>query len=163
MLRLLLILGGFAIICGFAGCATSSGDLTQTDALDDAALSEEVLPPSEPGLIPALQQRFADIPLPANAREDLDRTYVYQAQGLELGRMVYTSRASVQELAQFYIREMPASDWTLESVTQADSGVGLLFTKPGKRLDVAVNAVGVGRARELVLHLVPVPHSGGQP
>lgn len=163
MVRGLLPLSGLLAVCVLFGCATDSGENPPVEMLDETAVGEEVLPSAEPGLMLAAQQRFPDIPLPANANEDLDRTYVYQAQGIEIGRMVYSSRASVQELAQFYIREMPASDWKLESVTQAESSAALVFTKPGKRLDVSVNAPGVGRARELVLHLVPVLHSGGQP
>ncbi|HNR32910.1 MAG TPA: hypothetical protein PKI11_18605 [Candidatus Hydrogenedentes bacterium] len=144
------------------GCATGD-DGPPLEMLDDAAVGDQALPPAEPGLMLAAQQRFPDIPLPANAREDVARTYVYEAPGLQIGRMVYSSRASVQELAQFYIRELPASDWHLESVTQAESSAVLVFTKLDKRLEVTVSAPGVARSRELVLHLVPAPQAGGRP
>jgi len=102
------------------------------------------------------EQRFKDVPLPQDAHEDLERTYVYESGTLQIGRMVYTSKASINELAQFYIRECPAAEWKLERALQA-GGAELLFRKPGKRLDVEIRSQGVGRSQLLVLNLTPDP------
>ena len=121
----------------------------------------EGLPATGPGLLPATEHRFKDIPLPAEVKEDLDRTFVFRSATLEVGRMVYTSKAGMNELAQFYLNECPAADWRLENVLQAES-VTLLFTKPDKRLDVTVRDLGVPRGRLLVLLLTPDAGTGAQ-
>lgn len=106
------------------------------------------------GLPLARTQRFKDVPLPSDLRQDLDRTYVYESGSLQIGRLVYTSKASVQELAQFYIRECPAAGWRLDRVLEAE-GAQLIFTKPGKRLEVMVKPQGTARSRLLILNLTP--------
>ena len=104
---------------------------------------------------PAGEQRFKDIPLPQNVKEDLERTYVYESSRIQVGRMVYTSKASINELAQFYIQECPKQGWKLENVLQAE-GVMLAFSKPDKRLNVNIRSQGVGRSQLLVVTLTPV-------
>ena len=99
-------------------------------------------------------QRFPDVPLPHDAEEDLERTFVYENDQLQIGRMVYTSKSSCNELARFYIEECPTADWELVSVTQAD-GYELLFKKPGKQLQVSIEKLGIGRGRRLILKLTP--------
>ena len=101
-------------------------------------------------------RRFPDIPLPPGAREDLQRTYVYESGAIQIGRMVYSVKAPVNEVAQFYIEQAPRNQWVLESVMQAE-GAQLLFTKPGKRLQVYIRDSGVTkRGVELILHMTPV-------
>jgi len=93
--------------------------------------------------------------LPMGVREDREKTYVFESKTLQIGRMVYTLRASVAEVAQFYIRECPVSDWKLQSALQAD-GAQLIFEKPGKRLEVNAREVGLARGgTQLILHLTP--------
>lgn len=111
-------------------------------------------PPPEPGLQLAVDQRFSDIPLPLNLKPDADRTYVFENRELQIGRMVYATRDSVNDLAQFFIRECPAADWELDSITQA-SGAELVFGKPGKRLAITIRDLGVSRGRELVINMTP--------
>lgn len=113
------------------------------------------LPPdSEPGIPMASQSRFPDVPVPLNVKEDTERTYVYESPGLQIGRLVYTSRNDLAELAQFYVREAPATGWTMQSIQQAGA-VDIVFTKPGKRLNVTVRDLGMGRGRQLILNYTP--------
>lgn len=110
----------------------------------------------EPGLRLSPSQRFSDIPLPAEAREDLERSYVFESKTLQIGRMVYTSRSSINALSQFYAREMPIADWRLETTLQVGGGTVLKFTKPGKRAEVSITPQGVGRSNLLVINLTPL-------
>lgn len=154
------VVSGVVCAAFFAACNTMPGELQPIEP-EEAGFA--VAPPADSGLAPAPQQRFPDVPLPADLREDTARTYVYQAPGIEVGRMVYASKATANDLAQFFIRECPAADWKLESVTQAENGVQLIFDKPGKRLEVSAHDQGLARSRELVLHLTPLPNTDMQP
>lgn len=116
--------------------------------------SAEAPPPGEPGLPLSPSQRFADVPLPQGVKEDLDKTFVYEDRNLQIGRMVYTTRVGVNELAQFYIRECPAGGWALRNNIQA-VGQELHFTKPGKRLTVFVRDLGPAKGRQLILTVTP--------
>lgn len=111
-------------------------------------------PPPEPGLAISPSQRFADVPLPIGAKEDADKTFVYEDKNLQIGRMVYTSRSSVNELAQFYINEAPTGGWKLVSNIQA-GGQELQFVKAGKRLTVIVRDLGAAKGRQLWLTVTP--------
>jgi hypothetical protein len=132
---------------------SSASPQPPVELLDDTA-GVEAPPVQDPGLPLGVEQRFKDVPLPSDVREDQNRSYVYESSTLQIGRMVYTSKASVNELAQFYIKECPAADWKLKSVLQAE-GTQLIFLKPGKRLEVFIKPQGVGRSQLLVLNLTP--------
>ena len=109
---------------------------------------------SEPGLKLSPQQRFADVPLPEGVKENAERTFVYEGRGLQIGRMVYTTRKKAADLAQFYVRECPTAGWQLDNIVQADV-ITLNFSKPDKSLRVTITNLGMARGRELVLLLVP--------
>jgi hypothetical protein len=168
-----------SVVCGMmllvtgalSGCETtpfSRNDEVPVVEAGNGGIVQEVQPmepmaPMDPiapeGLPLSTNTRFADIPLPLGAKEDLDRTYVFESQGFRVGRMVYTSRDTVSEVAQFYIRECPVADWKLNSAVQAE-GVQLQFSKGSERLDVSVQSPGVGRATVLILHLTPMEGAG---
>ena len=110
--------------------------------------------PPPPGLQLASEQRFKDIPLPVGLTEDLERSFVYEAAKLQIGRMVYSSRSSIQDLANFFLRECPTAQWTLEKVLEGGTKT-LLFTKPGKRLEVIVQEMGMAKGRRVIVTLTP--------
>jgi len=160
----LLILAG--LVC--TGCGSMPWNKDQNappvELLDEteAATVDKELGASNPpplasaeALPPAGRTRFKDVPLPQGVKEDEERTYVYESATIQVGRMVYTCKTPVTELAQFYIRECPSQGWSLENVLQAE-GVQLAFKKPGKRLNVNIRPQGVGRPQLLVLTLTPV-------
>lgn len=74
--------------------------------------------------------------------------------------MVYTIRASVNEVAQFYIDNMTAAGWERIDLNQAEGGTKILYRKPGKKLDVSVIPLGAMRGQRLILHLVPDQATG---
>jgi len=156
-----LLLLGLAVACDTLPMRQSSPppiedldtDEGNADNIDARPIAESPAPP-EPGLQLAIDQRFSDIPLPLDLKTDADRTYVFENRTLQIGRMVYSSRETVNDLAQFFIRECPAADWELDSITQA-SGAELVFRKPGKRLAITIRDLGVSRARELIINMTP--------
>lgn len=120
--------------------------------LDDPGTTAPVVP--EQGLALSPEQRFSDLPLPMGVKPDLERSFVYESQTLQVGRMVYNSKASINELSQFFIRECPTANWKLQNVTEA-GGTQLAFTKPDRRLTVSITSLGVGRGQQIVLLLIP--------
>jgi hypothetical protein len=130
---------------------------SQPATAEPAVADPAVAVPAEtgPSLAMSPNQRFKDVPLPEKAKEDLDRSYIYESPSLQIGRMVYTIRADQNEIAQFYISQCPASGWTMESVQQANGNAYMLFKQSGKRLEVTVQPLGMGRGQRLILHMVP--------
>lgn len=112
-------------------------------------------PITGPGIPAAGYKRFNEIPLPDGLREDTQRSFVYDSRSVKIGKMVYQSKNSVNELAQFYITNAPLDGWTLVSTTQSEDSVLLFFVKQGKRLNVESRRVGVGRSNELILSYLP--------
>lgn len=161
MTRLTLVMSVLVCVAVFAGCQSvpwQRDTMPPVELLDDDSPRQGTVtesPPRSPVLQMAPEQRFKDVPLPVKAKEDLERSYVYESPTMQIGRMVYTIRASVNDIAQFYIDNCPAADWKLISVKQASGGAELLFTKQGKRLEVTVQPLGAFRGKRLILHLVP--------
>ena len=116
--------------------------------------SVDTATPASDGLKLSSVQRFSDVPLPENVKEDFDRTFVYESADLQIARMVYTTRVNHTELAQFYIRECPVAGWTLDNDVQADI-ITLHFVKPDKSMQVTIRNLGFARGTELVILLVP--------
>ncbi|MCC6491164.1 MAG: hypothetical protein IT364_26990 [Candidatus Hydrogenedentes bacterium] len=150
-------------LCVLSGCQTGnpfakSSTPPPAELMEPAdtapPTAEPYTAPPETGLALSPSQRFADVPLPQGAKEDPEKTFVYEDKTVQVGRMVYTSKASLNELAQFYIRECPAADWKLQNVIQAD-GADLLFLKAGKRLKVNVRDLGITKGRQLILTVTP--------
>jgi len=110
--------------------------------------------PAPAGLQLSSQCRFKDVPLPMNVKEDNERTFVFESSALQVGRLVYTSRANISELTQFYIQEAPTAQWQLQEVLEAQAKT-LVFTKPGKHLTVMVQDLGLPQGRRLTLTLTP--------
>lgn len=160
------------VVAGVSGCQSMPW---QKDTMPPVELLDETKAAEAPVQAPAettttaekpdalqlsTNQRMKDVPLPAKAKEDLERSYVYESATLQVGRMVYTVRASVNEIAQFYIDNAPAAGWQLINLNQAEGGATLLFRKEGKKLDVSVIPLGVLRSQRLVLQLVPDQAAG---
>jgi hypothetical protein len=130
-------------------------ELLDENELRDITGSTSESSPATAGLPGAARRRFADVPVPADAREDLEQSFVHESRAIQIGRLVYYSKASVKELAQFYIDNCRAEGWEMTSISQAESKVDLYFSKPGKKLDVSVQRQGVGRSQKLTVLLAP--------
>jgi hypothetical protein len=126
----------------------------------DPGAGREVGPLPEPGLALSPDQRFSDVPLPIGLKENLERSYVYESASIQIGRVVYSSRASINELTHFFLRECPTSGWELKSLRQAAGSTEMLFTKTGKRLEITVSSRGFGRGREVIVNLAPEDGTG---
>lgn len=127
--------------------------LAEMDVLEAEGTYEGIGTPI-PALPLSMELRFADVPVPAGASLDLEKTYVHESADLQIGKMVYTSKATVEELVNFYLHECGAAGWKKVMRTDAD-GAELVFKKSGQRLTVTIRPLGVGRSRLLIVHLTP--------
>lgn len=145
----------------FAGCETMPFQTEEEPPVKLLGASESGgsgstnAPIDGPGIPAAGHKRFNEIPLPDGLREDTQRTFVYDSRSVRIGKMVYNSKNTVNELAQFYITNAPLDGWNLVSTTQSEDSVLLFFVKQGKRLNVESRRVGVGRSNELILNYLP--------
>jgi len=145
----------------FSRGSSAPGAELETESLDTTEpYDAPLLPP--PGLPLSTEQRFKDIPLPVGLKEDLMQTYVYESKSLQIGRMVYTTRASVSDLVGFFLRECPTADWEMQRVVEAEKSKTYFYTKPGKKLEVTIEERGIARGRRLVITLTPEEESSNQ-
>ena len=147
---MVLVLAGLAM----GACKSGSGSSANNDSTTSGA------PVLRTGLVPSIQTRFSDVPLPMGIKEDIERTFVYESQSLQIGRLIYTTKSSATEVAQFYIEEAPQHNWKLVNVLRAD-GTHLTFEKPDKHMMVLVRPLGVGRGgTQLIITLTPADATG---
>lgn len=128
----------------------------RSDSNNNPSTSSEDLDSSSfgVGLTPAPSKRFDDIPIPSGVRENKDETFVFESSEIQVARMVYTTRATANELAQFYIDECPRYGWNLDQVVQG-GGTKVMLSKPTKRLSVEIQDLGFASGRKLVINLTP--------
>jgi hypothetical protein len=170
MKRCIVLVAVLAVVC--TACETwpwqknRNPPVAQMDSQNappkDANTKEPYVAPvvPEPGLALSSDQRFKDVPLPIGIKEDSERTFVYESAAFAVGRMVYTSRASLYDLIQFFAKECPTAGWKLDNVLEA-GGKTLFFKKSGKNLEVNVQDKGVGGGRRLMITLTPDQGPGG--
>ncbi|MCF6286922.1 MAG: hypothetical protein L3K26_17295 [Candidatus Hydrogenedentes bacterium] len=155
MMKFSIFIAGITIL-SLAGCETTPfkrSDDPPVELLNDKG--EATAPVAEPGLTPAMARRFKDVPLPSGLREDTEQTFVFDSKATQVARMVYYTKDSLRDLAQFFIKRAPEEGWKVVSTTQVDDSVNLLFAKTGRRMDVNINRQGVGRSNRLVILYLP--------
>ncbi len=110
--------------------------------------------PPHPGLSLAPQQPFRDVPIPRGLNYDGQRSFIYERAGLEVGEVVYTTRHSVNELVEFFVREGAAAGWSLENRLQGE-GAELSFLRSNRELRIAIRDGGFFRGRHVFVRLTP--------
>jgi hypothetical protein len=101
-----------------------------------ACSSNTVLQPSsrtEGGAqTPAAFTEFPDVPVPAGAKMDLDRSLVLGARDFWLGRLAISAAQKANGLFDFYQREMPTFGW--QEITSVRSETSVLTYARGDRI-----------------------------
>lgn len=87
---------------------------------DNATPASHATPVS---MTPPAVRRFTGIPMPPSNTIDLDRTIVLGGESEWLGRIVFTTPATVDDIVEFYRREMPRYGWAEFSATRATTTV----------------------------------------
>jgi len=93
-------------------------------ACDKTARLTESTRPSQSGIIgePNFTQ-FNDIPVPAGADMDLERSLVLGEQDTWIGRLVMTVSANPGKTFDFYFGEMPRFGWSPVTTIRAETSV----------------------------------------
>ena len=82
--------------------------------------------------------RIADIPIPAGFEFTRDASFVFQNSAMDVGRIQYTGKEQIEDVAQFYLDEMARYNWTLVNVTEYRT-IMLFFEKPDKTCQVLLS------------------------
>ena len=102
-----------------------------------------------PALDKAQAQQFTDIPIPAGARMDLERTLILGPRETWIGRLVFTSGAGPNDLFDFYNRELPRFGWTGITAVRAGTSV-LSFSRAERIATVQISRTTLGGSEVLV-------------
>jgi hypothetical protein len=127
-----------------AGCAPTA-DLQASRAGDGPA----------PG--PTLAQ-FTDIPIPAGASMNLERSLILGPADNWIGRLVFTASLGPQQMFEFYGREMPGFGW--QEVTRVRARINIMtFTRGGRATTVQIMRTTLGGS-EVDLTVSPQAQGG---
>ncbi|MFO7775032.1 MAG: hypothetical protein R6W89_04470 [Candidatus Hydrogenedentota bacterium] len=107
-----------------------------------------------PGLSLAPEQPFREVPIPRGLNYDGERSFIYERTGLEVGEAVYTTRHSVNELVEFFVRECAAAGWSLANRLQGE-GAELAFEQSDRELRIAIRDGGFFQGRHVFLRVTP--------
>lgn len=106
------------------------------------------------GLARSSESRFKDVPMPIGLNEIPERSFVFENDTLQVGRMAYSSRAKVNDLVQFFLDECPKAQWKQINVLEAEAKT-IELTKPGKKLIISVQNMGPMKGRLVLITLTP--------
>ncbi len=91
---------------------------------------------------PAFSQ-FSDIPLPAGAKMDLQRSLVLGDAEAWIGRLVMTTPDTGGAMYDFYFREMPRFNWIQITSVRAETSV-LTYTRSGRVATIQITGRTIG-------------------
>lgn len=132
-MRLKLVFAMFvcALVVMSVGCART----TATTAAESADSAQGMML----GMPLAADFRIADLPMPADFDFDREHSFVFQNSRMDVGRIQYKGKASIEDVAQFYLDEMTNYNWVLVNVTEHGS-IMLFFEKPDKSAQVVLSS-----------------------
>lgn len=128
--RAAFVLSLFSLGFVFSGCTLADiGGSTKTVRTSAPSSGDDKN--GSPTPPPAFSQ-FSDVPVPANARMDLDKTIILGAEDGWIGRLALDVNYPLTEMYSFYEREMPNFSW--ERITVVRSSVTTMTYSRGARI-----------------------------
>ena len=97
--------------------------------------------------------------MPPNNALDLDRTVVVGDESQWVGRVFFTTPMRVDELVEFYRREMPRYGWIELAAISSTTSV-LSYQEDGRIATIQASALGLGTRVEFWVN--PRPSGGGR-
>ena len=111
------IAAGGLMVSVLAACAPGATVKTRTDASQATGKNGQAMP------APSFTN-FPDMPVPGNAKMDLDRTVVFGGGEDWFGRVALSSNFAADQLFDFYKTELPKFGW--EEITSVRSKTSVL-------------------------------------
>ena len=112
---------------------------------DTAEMTPSSKSPAGEAQEPSFAQ-FTDIPIPAAAKLDLDKTLILGTREAWVGRLAITTSASATELYDFYHREMPRFGWSVLTLLRGATSV-LSYARANRIATVQITGSTLGGAR----------------
>ena len=97
-----------------------------------APLSASSRPNAEGAIAGPSFAQFSDVPVPAGAKMDLERSLVLGERDAWIGRLVMTVSANASRTYDFYFAEMPRFSWS--PITTVRAGTSVLTYSRGNRV-----------------------------
>ena len=95
---------------------------------------------------PSSYAQFTDVPVPAGASMDLERTLVLGDRENWIGRLVYSTELAPGRAYDFFFSEMPRFGWTAVTTVRAATSV-LTYTRDGRAATIQIGSRTLGGAR----------------
>lgn len=134
------ILGGLVVAVALSGCQMSLPGVpnpfndstpTSVSAKDPSARPQDAKDQNGETEAPRFTQ-FTDIPIPANAKVDLDNLLVLGSEDGWIGRLALDTGYEMTEMYAFYEREMPRFGW--DQITIIRSSISTMTYSRGGRI-----------------------------
>ncbi len=122
-----------ALFAMLAGCGATA-PLTASSRPDKSGA------PAQPAF-----SQFSDIPVPAGANMDLERSLVLGEAEFWIGRLVMSTSEPAGRMYDFYFREMPRFHWSPVTSVRAETSV-LTYTKGGRVATIQIRNRTIGGA-----------------
>ncbi|MGE5537283.1 MAG: hypothetical protein ACM30I_01595 [Gemmatimonas sp.] len=135
----------FALAAMLAGCGGTS--------LNPSSKTE----PNE-----ALQPSFADfsdLPIPASARMNIDRSLILGPKDAWLGRLVFRSSSSAAEAFDFYANGMPRFGWQPVAVVRGSTSA-MTYTRGDRVATIQITGTTLGGS-EIEITVAPAANGSG--
>jgi hypothetical protein len=132
---------GYAVLTATAALALALSGCERTTPL--AASSRPAEQGAQPG---ASFARFNDIPVPAGAAMDLERSLVLGERESWIGRIVMSVELSPDRSYDFFLNEMPRFDWS--PITSVRAATSVMTYSRGERVaTIQIQARAIGGAQ----------------
>lgn len=103
--------------------------------------------------------QFSDIPIPAGAKMNVERSLILGTRAEWIGRLVFATSLSAQEAFTFFGREMTAFGW--QEITRVRARISVLsFTRGDRAATIQISSSTLG-GTEVDLTVSPVHRGGG--
>lgn len=134
-------------------------------AAPTASNSAPVTNPLPVSTTPPPVRRFSGIPMPANNSIDLDHTIVLGSESEWLGRVLFTTPMTVDEVVDFYRREMPRYGWAEFAATRSTTTI-LAYQAGARAATIQVTAESQNQSpsgTRVEFWVIPHPAGAGTP
>jgi len=87
--------------------------------------------------------QFTDIPVPAGAKMDLDRTLVFGENNLWIGRLVFSTELGTSDAYDFFTTELPRFGWQPITVLRSRKNI-LIYIRDNRAATLEITGQKLG-------------------